>query len=133
VSGFTLKNLKSDVEDSAVKFGYSPALESHFAREALETEQLGISYQRLAPDVRAPFGHRHREQEEIYVVVGGSGRAKLADEVVELRPFDALRVAPEVTRQFEAGPDGLELIAVGAPATGLQDAKQEMGWWAETD
>jgi uncharacterized cupin superfamily protein len=75
VSGFTLTNLKYDVDDSGVAFGFSPALESRFAREALQTERLGISYQRIAPDVRAPFGHRHREQEEIYVIVGGSGRA----------------------------------------------------------
>jgi mannose-6-phosphate isomerase-like protein (cupin superfamily) len=133
VSGFTLMNLKEDVEDSAVTFGFSPALESRFAREALQTEQLGISYQRLAPDVRAPFGHRHREQEEIYVVVGGSGRAKLADEVVELKPFDALRVAPEVTRQFEAGPGGLELLAFGGGAGGVQDAEVAPGWWTEDD
>jgi mannose-6-phosphate isomerase-like protein (cupin superfamily) len=133
VSGFTLTNLKYDVEDSAVAFGFSPALESRFAREALQTERLGISYQRIAPDVRAPFGHRHREQEEIYVIVGGSGRAKLDDEVVELKPFDALRVAPEVTRQFEAGPNGLELIAFGGGAGGTQDAEVAPGWWTEDD
>ena len=105
MSGYTLKNLM-DVEDSAVKFGYSPTLESRFARSDLETERVGVSYQRVAPDTRVPFGHHHRSQEEIYVILGGSGRAKLDDEVVELRQFDALRVAPTVTRQFESGPDG---------------------------
>jgi mannose-6-phosphate isomerase-like protein (cupin superfamily) len=131
MAGFTHKNLKNDVEDSAVEFGFSPDLESRFARAALETDRLGISYQRLAPNVRGPFGHHHREQEEIYVILGGSGRAKLDDEIVELRRFDALRVAPEVTRQFEAGPDGLELLAFGGGAGGTQDAEVLPGWWSE--
>jgi len=130
VPGYTIKNLK-EIEDSAVKFGLSPDLESHFAREALETEHVGLSYQRLAPSVRAPFGHRHAQQEEIYVILGGSGRAKLGDEIVELRPFDALRVAPEVTRAFEAGPDGLELLAFGGGAGGLRDAEVAPGWWSD--
>ena len=133
MSGFTLKNLKDDVEDSAVKFGFSPALESHFARGALETERVGISYQRLAPDTRAPFGHRHGSQEEIYVILSGGGRAKLDDEIVELMPLDALRVAPETTRAFESGPDGLELLAFGSGDGGLEDAEVAPGWWAEDD
>jgi mannose-6-phosphate isomerase-like protein (cupin superfamily) len=132
VSGFTHRNLK-DVEDSAVKFGYAPALESRFARGALETERVGISYQRLGPDVRAPFGHHHQKQEEIYVILGGSGRAKLDDEIVELKPLDALRVSPEVTRAFEAGPDGLELLAFGSGDGGLEDAEVAPGWWPEDD
>ena len=130
MSGFTLKNLM-DVEDSAVKFGYSPQLESRFARGDLETDRVGISYQRIAPDTRAPFGHHHRSQEEIYVILGGSGRAKVGDEIVELKRFDALRVAPEVTRAFESGPDGLELLAFGSGDNGLQDAEVEPNWWNE--
>jgi mannose-6-phosphate isomerase-like protein (cupin superfamily) len=130
VSGFKLANLK-DVDDSAVKFGYAPALESRFARGALETERVGTSYQRLAPDTRAPFGHHHNLQEEIYVILGGSGRAKLDDEVVELEPLDALRVAPEVTRQFESGRDGLELLAFGPGDGGTQDAEVAPGWWSD--
>ena len=130
MGGFTLKNLM-DVEDSAVKFGFSPALESRFARGALETERVGLSYQRLAPDTRMPFGHRHRSQEEIYVILGGSGVAKLDDEIVELRPLDALRVASEVTRAFEAGPDGLELLAFGSGTGGTQDAEVVPGWWSD--
>jgi mannose-6-phosphate isomerase-like protein (cupin superfamily) len=132
VSGFTLANLL-DVEDSAVKFGFSPALESRFARGALETEQVGLSHQRLAPGVRSPFGHHHGAQEEIYVILSGSGRAKLGDETVELRPLDALRVAPEVTRAFEAGPDGLELLAFGPGTGGTQDAEVVPGWWPEDE
>jgi mannose-6-phosphate isomerase-like protein (cupin superfamily) len=132
MSEFTLKNLM-DVEDSAVKFGYSPTLESRFARSDLETERVGVSYQRIAPDTRAPFGHHHRSQEEIYVILGGGGRAKLDDEIVELRQFDALRVAPTVTRAFESGPEGLELLAFGSGDNGLQDAEVEPNWWAEGD
>ena len=85
MSGFTQANLL-EIEDSAVKFGFSPALESRFARGALETAELGLSYQRLAPRVRSPFGHRHGQQEEIYVILGGGGRATVDDELVELRP-----------------------------------------------
>jgi mannose-6-phosphate isomerase-like protein (cupin superfamily) len=131
VSGFTLANIK-DVEDSAVKFGYAPAPESRFARGALETERVGLSYQRLAPNVRAPFGHRHK-QEEIYVILGGSGRAKLNDEIVDLKAMDALRVSPEVTRAFESGPEGLELLAFGSGDGGIEDAEVTPGWWPEDD
>jgi quercetin dioxygenase-like cupin family protein len=132
VSGFTLKNLM-DVEDSAVKFGFSPALESRFARGALECERVGVSYQRIAPDTRAPFGHHHNSQEEIYVILSGGGRAKLDDEIVELKAYDALRVAPDVTRAFEAGSDGLELLAFGSGDGGLEDAQVEPNWWAAAD
>ena len=128
MADYTIKNLK-EIEDSAVKFGLAPDLESHFARGALETERLGLSYQRLAPNVRGPFGHRHNEQEEIYVVVGGSGRVKLDDEVCELEQWDAVRVAPETTRAFEAGPDGIELLAFGGGAGGAEDAETLPGWW----
>jgi mannose-6-phosphate isomerase-like protein (cupin superfamily) len=130
VSRFTRANLL-EIEDSAVKFGFSPDLESRFARGALETEQVGLSYQRLAPGVRSPFGHHHGLQEEVYVIVSGTGRAKLDGDLVELRPLDALRVAPEVTRAFEAGPDGLELLAFGPGTGGTQDAEVVPGWWPE--
>ena len=111
--GYAVRNLK-EIEDSAVKFGLSPQMESRFARKELGAETLGLSYQRLAPNVRQPFGHRHEQQEEVYVVLSGGGRVSLDDEVVEVRPWDAVRVAPETTRAFEAGPDGLELLAFGA-------------------
>lgn len=130
MAGYTIRNLK-DVEDSAVKFGFSPALESRFARGALETERVGLSYQRIAPDTRMPFGHHHRSQEEIYVILSGGGRAKLDDEIVELKALDALRVAPDVTRAFEAGPEGLELLAFGSGDGGLQDAEVAPGWWED--
>ena len=89
------------------------AMQWHFARKELGSPELGVSRFTYEPGARMPFAHRHREQEEAYVVVGGSGRAKLDDEIIELAVWDVLRVAPAVTRQFEAGPDGLEVICIG--------------------
>jgi mannose-6-phosphate isomerase-like protein (cupin superfamily) len=107
---FTLKNMM-DIEDSAAERG--PGIEARFGRKHIDSAHLGVSYFRYAPGFKAPFGHRHREQEEAYVVVGGSGRMRLDDEVVELAKWDLVRVAPRVARAFEGGPDGLELIAIG--------------------
>lgn len=132
MSGFTHKNLRDDVPDVAPEFGLAPDLEAHFAREALDCENVGISFQRIAPNFRTPFGHRHAEQEEIYVVLAGSGRARLDDQVVELRPLDALRVAPSTVRAVEAGPDGIELLAFGG-ARAQSDAEMIPGWWGEQD
>ena len=111
MSRFTIKNLM-DVEDSVGE--QAPGLEGRFARKYLESEHLGVSYWRYSPGVRAPVAHSHREQEEAYVVVGGSGRIRLDDEVHPLRRWDVVRVSPETILAFEAGEDGLELIAVGA-------------------
>ena len=131
IAGYTLKNLKDDVEDSATQYGLSPALEARFAREPLELQNSGVGYVRLAPGERMPFGHRHKEQEEVYVVVGGGGRVKLDDEVVELRRWDAVRIARDTMRNLEAGDEGIELILFGAPNTGSGDAEVTQGWWAE--
>ncbi len=131
MAGYTIKNLK-EVEDSAPKFGLSPGLEARFARESLGLESSGVSYQRLAPNTRGPFGHRHNQQEELYLIVGGSGRIKLDDDVVALRRWDAVRISPETMRCLEAGPDGLELAAFGAPYTGPGDADLTPGWWADS-
>jgi quercetin dioxygenase-like cupin family protein len=107
---FAIKNFK-DIDDSAANRG--PDIEARFARKHLDSQHLGVSYFRYGPNYRSPIGHRHREQEEAYVVVSGSGRVKLDDEVMELRQWDVIRVAPHVVRSFEGGPDGLEVIAVG--------------------
>lgn len=128
MSGYSVKNLKQ-VDDSATQFGLSPNLEARFARKALDGENAGLSYQRLAPGFRVPFGHTHETQEEIYVVVGGSGRLKLDDEVVDVHQWDAIRVAPGTMRNWEAGPDGLEFIAFGAGQAG--DAEMTQDWWTE--
>ena len=125
---YAIRNLK-EIEDSAVKFGLSPQMESRFARKDLGAETLGLSYQRLAPNMRQPFGHRHEQQEEVYVVLSGGGRVSFDDEVVEIRPWDAVRVAPDTTRAFEAGPDGLELLAFGAHTVST-DVETVPGFWA---
>ena len=111
MSRFTIKNLK-DVEDSAGE--RAPGVEGRFARKYLESEHLGISYFRFAPGVRSPIAHSHREQEEAYVVIGGSGRVRLNDEIHDVRRWDVVRVSPETIRAWEAGADGLELIVVGS-------------------
>lgn len=112
MSSHTIVNLK-DVKDSAVDFGLSPDLETRFARGDLECEQVGISYQALAPGVRQPFAHKHVSHEELYVVVAGTGRVLLDGETHDLRQWDVVRVAPQTLRSFEAGPDGLTFLAVG--------------------
>ena len=131
MSGYTKLNLVEDIENSAEKFGMGHILAAHFVRDDLQATRFALSLQRLKPKQRMPFGHNHKEQEEVYVVVGGSGRIKLDDDVIEVGRWDAVRVAPEVTRAFEAGAEGLELIAFGAPGTGAQDAQQQMGWWTD--
>jgi len=131
MTDYTHINLKHDVEDQAPNFGLSPHLEARMARVPLGLEHSGISYQRIEPNFRLPFGHRHKQQEEVYVLVGGSARMKLADEVVELKQWDAVRVPKDTMRSVEAGPDGAEFIAIGAPNTGPGDADIEQGWWSD--
>ena len=130
MGGYTIVNLR-EVEDQAPKFGYSPDLEARFARVPLELENSGISYFRLSPNFRIPFGHKHQQQEEVYVLVGGSARMKLDDEVVELEPWDAIRVPAETMRGFEAGSEGAEYIAFGAPNTENLDAEPAPNWWTD--
>jgi quercetin dioxygenase-like cupin family protein len=130
MSGYTVVNLK-EVEDQAPKFGYAPHMESRFARQALGLQNSGISHFRLAPGFRIPFGHHHTDQEEVYVVVAGSARLKLGDEIVELGTWDAVRVAPELTRGVEGGPDGAEILAFGAPSNENADAQMVREFWPE--
>ena len=131
MSGYTKLNLKDDVEDQAPNFGLSPDLEARMARVALEMENGGVTYQRLAPNFRVPFGHRHQQQEEVYIVVSGSLRAKIEDEILEMKPWDALRVHKDTMRGFEAGAEGAEIIAFGAPNTGPGDGDVQQGWWSD--
>ena len=125
---YTIKNFK-DLDDVAA--GRAEGVEGRMARRALETEQLGVSYFRYGPDVRSVTGHRHEVQEEAYVVISGSGRIKLDDAFLELKQWDVVRVAPSVVRGFEAGPDGLELIAVGGPRPEGGDGETVDDWWEE--
>jgi mannose-6-phosphate isomerase-like protein (cupin superfamily) len=126
MSDYTHVNLR-EVEDSAGD--RSPDLEARFGRKHLDSQHLGVSFFRYAPGFRSPIGHSHREQEEAYVVVSGSGLIKLDDEIVELRQWDVVRVAPAVVRGFEGGPEGLELIAIGADRPEGGDGVRVGEWW----
>jgi mannose-6-phosphate isomerase-like protein (cupin superfamily) len=116
-----------EIDDSVA--GRMDGLEGRFARKHLGSRDLGVSHWRYAPNTRNPTAHSHREQEEAYVVVAGSGRVRLGDEVRAVRQWDVVRVGPEVVRAFEAGPDGLELIAVGGPKPeGGDGVRSEAPW-----
>ena len=125
-----MKNLKRDVENAAPKFGMPDELQARFARGALEGETLGLSHVTLAPNFRIPFGHRHEGQEEVYVVVKGSARIKVEDEIVDVGPWDAIRFDSDTMRNVEAGPDGVEYIAFGAGEDPL-DAEMAPDWWTD--
>lgn len=127
-SDYTHVNL-IDVEDAAPAMGIAGAQEMRVAQPALGAHDTGVTHLRLRPGCRQPIGHRHDRAEEVYVVLSGSGRVKLDDEVVALEPRDAVRVAPAVMRSFEAGPEGLELLAVGAHHEG--DGAVVPGWWSD--
>jgi mannose-6-phosphate isomerase-like protein (cupin superfamily) len=119
----------SEVKDSAPGFGADEFQEARFAREDLEAEQTGLSHIKVKPGKRMPFGHKHDQAEEIYVVIAGSGRVKLDDEIVDVVELDAIRVAPEVARCFEGGPDGLSVLAVGAHHD--KDGEVLPNWWSD--
>ena len=124
---YTIKNLR-EVDDMAATQGFGEVQEARFAHEDLNAEQIGISLQRVKPGKRHAFAHRHQEAEEVYVVVSGSGRVKLGDEVEEVRELDAIRVAPSVTRAFEAGDEGLELVAFSPRAKGDAEIVEDFDW-----
>ena len=124
---YTIKNLR-EVEDSAPKFGFDKVQEAHFAHGELEAQQTGFSYHVVKPGCRQGFAHRHEAAEEVYVVISGSGRVKLDDDVAEVGRLDAIRVAPTVVRAFEAGPDGLELLAFGARHEGDGEILRDDVW-----
>ena len=129
MANYTKHNLRQ-VENAAPKWGMPDELEARFARRALAGETLGLSLMKLAPGFRVPFGHKHRAQEEIYVVVRGSARVKVDDDVVELGEWDAIRFGRDAMRQVEAGPDGVEYLAFGA-GDDPGDAELAQGWWSD--
>jgi mannose-6-phosphate isomerase-like protein (cupin superfamily) len=104
------------------------------ATQALALEESGLSYQRVPPGYRFPYGHTHKKQEEVYVALRGSGRMKLDEEIVELKEWDAVRVPPGTWRGYEAGPNGLEILVIGAPNLGeapREDVEGQRDWWAD--
>jgi mannose-6-phosphate isomerase-like protein (cupin superfamily) len=111
-ASYAKTNLR-DVRDSAVEHGLSDHQEARFPRSDLGAEQTGMNFLTIKPGQREAFAHRHRTAEEIYVVIDGTGRVKLDNELVELMPLDAVRVSPGVARSFEAGPDGLQVLIFG--------------------
>ena len=128
MSDYTKTNFK-ELDNSAGDRGAS--LVAHFARKHLDSEHLGVSYFRYGPGYRSQMGHSHREQEEVYVVISGSGRIKLNDEIVELAQWDVVRVAPATVRALEGGPDGLEVIAVGSDRPEDGDGVPFKDWWTD--
>jgi mannose-6-phosphate isomerase-like protein (cupin superfamily) len=129
MGSYTKKNLR-EVENQAPNFGMPAELQARFARGALDGETLGLSLMTLAPNFRIPFGHKHAGQEEVYVVVRGSARVKVDDEVVELGEWDAIRFGNDTMRNVEAGPDGVEYLAFGA-GDDPRDAEMAPEWWSD--
>jgi len=129
MDAYTHVNLKDDVENASERFGLAPAMEARFARTAAGLQGGGFSYQKLAPHYRPPAAHRHRIQEEVYVVIAGSGRVKIEDEIRDLRQWDAVRLAPGTARAFEGGPEGMELIAIGFGEGG--DSEMLEDFWGD--
>jgi mannose-6-phosphate isomerase-like protein (cupin superfamily) len=125
---YTVKRL-TEVADSAPRFGFQDVQEARFAKDELNAERTGVAHLRLKAGQRQPFAHRHEQAEEVYLVLGGSGRVKLDEDIVEIGPLDAIRVAPSVTRAFEAGPDGLEIVAFGSRHDG--DGEVLKDWWSD--
>jgi mannose-6-phosphate isomerase-like protein (cupin superfamily) len=130
VSTYTKKNLRSDVENVAPKFDMPSEMEVHFGRNPLEGKTLGASLMKLEPNFRIPFGHKHENQEEVYIVVKGSARVKVDDEIVDLAEWDAIRFDKNTMRNMEAGPDGVEYLAFGAGENG-RDAEMVQNWWSD--
>ncbi len=131
---FSRRNLRADLQDLGSSFAGSPGLEFRHASEALGLEHSGLSFQRIPPGYRFPYGHTHKTQEEVFVIVHGSGRMKLDDEIIAVAELDVVRVPPGTWRGYEAGPDGLELLVFGAPGLGEDprgDVVGERGWWAD--
>ncbi|MFL5875867.1 MAG: cupin domain-containing protein [Solirubrobacteraceae bacterium] len=131
---FTLSNIKEDLEDIGSRFDGPPDLEFRAVTKALELEQSALSYQRVPPGYRFPYGHTHMKQEEVYVVLRGGGRMKVDDEIVELKEWDAVRVPPGTWRGYEAGLEGLEILVIGAPNLGAdprEDVEGQRDWWAD--
>jgi quercetin dioxygenase-like cupin family protein len=116
MANVTKVHLVDDLKDLAETAGFGDQLETRFARAALGSKEGALGFQRIKPGQRQPFGHKQKEQEELHVVIAGSGRVKVDHDILELRTLDALRIAPDAIRQFEAGPDGMDLLIFGSPA-----------------
>ena len=130
MSAYTKRNLRSEVEDQAPKFGMPAEMRAQFGRTPLEAETLGLSLFTLEPGFRIPFGHKHVGQEEVYVIVRGSARVKVEDEIVALDEWDAIRFDKNTMRDMEAGPNGVEYLAFGA-GDDASEVKMTQDWWTD--
>jgi mannose-6-phosphate isomerase-like protein (cupin superfamily) len=131
---FSHLNLRGDLEDLGSNFDGPADLEFRAATKALGLEESGLTFQRVPPNYRFPYGHTHETQEEVYVVVRGSGRMKVDEEIFDLVEWDAVRVPPGSWRGYEAGPEGLELLVIGAPSLGenpRDDVEGTRDWWTD--
>jgi uncharacterized cupin superfamily protein len=124
---YTIRNLR-DVEDIAAAQGFGEMMEVRFAHGDLGAEQTGVSLQRVKPGKRHAFAHRHKQAEEIYVVISGTGRIKLDEVVEEIGPLDAIRIGPSVTRWLEAGDEGLEILAFSPRVRGDAEIVEDFSW-----
>jgi mannose-6-phosphate isomerase-like protein (cupin superfamily) len=125
---YTKKNL-NEVKDSAPEYGFDDIGEARFAADELEAEGTGVAFHRLKPGKRQRFSHTHEEAEEVYVVLSGSGRIKLDDEIVEIAELDAIRIAPKVERAVEAGEEGLDYLAFGPRHKGDGELNHDSSFW----
>jgi uncharacterized cupin superfamily protein len=128
MADYTKKNLH-EVEDAAVKHGFAETQMARFAGADLDCERIGLALEAVKPGQRQAFGHRHEEDEEVYVILEGSGKMRLGGDEIDVAPMDAIRVAPKVTRGFEAGPEGLQLLAFGTHHEG--DGEIDSDFWSE--
>jgi uncharacterized cupin superfamily protein len=128
MSDYAIVNLK-EIDDSAA--GQAAGIEAHFARQHLASAHIGVTYMRYEPGVRSPMAHSHREQEEVYVVTAGAGKVRLDDEVRDIRQWDVIRVSPAAIRAFEAGPEGIEFLAIGSDRPEGGDGIQAPTAWVD--
>ena len=131
MADYTLLNLRTGIDDMAPQFGMGDGIEARFGRKPLGLQNSGMSYFKLAPDYKLPFGHSHSEQEEVYLVVSGTARLKLDEDEVELHELDAIRIPTGTTRGMAAGPDGAEIVAFGAPDTDNKDIEMIQNFWKD--
>jgi mannose-6-phosphate isomerase-like protein (cupin superfamily) len=124
---YSIKNLR-EVKDVAAEAGLSDSLEARFAHEDVDVDHTGFSFQVIKAGQRQPFAHKHGEAEEIYVIISGSGKLKLDDEVVDIGPLDAIRIGPSIVRAFQAGDDDIQMLVFGPRMPGDAEVVQDFSW-----
>jgi len=130
---YTHKKL-TDVKDIAPDFGLGDFQAVRFASSDLETEDTGLAHQHIKPGKRPPLAHKHENAEEVYVVIAGSGRLKVDDDILDVEQLDAIRVAPSAMRAWQAGPDGLDVLAFGPRHEGdgeILKGEEATAWWGD--